>query len=185
MTCASVDDWYICESREMEIVDSIPGDKRHFFNFKFCYCSDPRDNYKISWSPGIQHRIFISGVSRLYHCCTLPQHEQRNGRLKICVDAKTQKGSAIWNINDRVTIQDIGGSKGFRGICALRVPFSSYYYYYYLYTGLEETTAFETSDRKQFLHIYHIVSDNNEQTMIRKLSSTTKLTNKVKDYIGE
>ena len=26
-------------------------------------------------------------------------------------------------INDWVTIQDIGGYKGFRGICALRVPF--------------------------------------------------------------
>ena len=36
-----------------------------------------------------------------------------------------QKGSAIWNINDWVTIEDIGGSKGFRGICALRAPFSS------------------------------------------------------------
>ena len=37
--------------------------------------------YKISWSPGIQPRIFISGVSRLHHCCTLPQDDQRNGRL--------------------------------------------------------------------------------------------------------
>ena len=39
------------------------------------------------------------------------------------MDAKTQKGSAIWNLNDWVTIQDIGGSKGFRGICALRFAF--------------------------------------------------------------
>ena len=81
MTCARVDEWYICESGEVEIVGSIPGDNRWFFNFNFCYCSDPRDNYKFSWSPGIQHRIFISGVSRLHHCCSLPQNEQRNGRL--------------------------------------------------------------------------------------------------------
>ena len=80
MTCEKVDEWYICESREMQIVGSIPGDKRQLFNF-FCYCSDPRDNYEISFSPGIQPTIFISGVSRLYHCCTLPQPEQRNGRL--------------------------------------------------------------------------------------------------------
>ena len=125
MNCARVDEWYICESREMEIVGSITGDNRQFFNFIFCYCCDPRDNYKISCSPGIQPRIFISGVSRLHHCCTLRQDDQRNGRLLICVEVKTQKGSAIWNINDWVTFQDIGGSKGFRGICALRVPFSS------------------------------------------------------------
>ena len=31
-------------------------------------------------------------------------------------------------INDWVTIQDIGGSKGFRGICNLRAPFSSKIY---------------------------------------------------------
>ena len=28
MTCARVDEWFICESREMEIVGSIPGDNR-------------------------------------------------------------------------------------------------------------------------------------------------------------
>ena len=28
MSCARVDEWYICESREMEIVRSIPGDNR-------------------------------------------------------------------------------------------------------------------------------------------------------------
>ena len=28
MTCTRVDEWYICESREMEIVGSIPGDNR-------------------------------------------------------------------------------------------------------------------------------------------------------------
>ena len=28
MTCARVDEWYVCESREMEIVGSIPGDNR-------------------------------------------------------------------------------------------------------------------------------------------------------------
>ena len=49
--------------------------------------------YKTSWSPGIQPRIFIFGVSRLHHCCTLPQDDQRNGRSQICVDAKTQKAS--------------------------------------------------------------------------------------------
>ena len=127
MTCASVDDWYICEAREMEIVGSIPGDNRQVFNFSFCYCCDPRDSYKISWSPGIQPRIFISGVFRLHHCCTLPQDDQRSGCLQICVDAKTQKASAIWNINDWVTIQDIGVPKGFCGICVLRMPFSSFF----------------------------------------------------------
>ena len=81
MTCARVDEWYICESREMELVGSIPGDKRYFFNFIFCYSSDPRENYKISWSPGIQPKIFIPGVSRLHHFCTLPQDDQRKGRL--------------------------------------------------------------------------------------------------------
>ena len=63
------------------------------FSTFFCYCCDPRDNYKTSWSPWIQPRTFISGVSRLHHCCTLPQDDQRNGRLQICVDAKTQKAS--------------------------------------------------------------------------------------------
>ena len=28
MTCERVDEWYICESREMEIVGSIPSDNR-------------------------------------------------------------------------------------------------------------------------------------------------------------
>ena len=81
VTCEMVDEWYICESRETEIVGSIPGDNRYFFNFIFCYCSDSLDNYKISWSPGIPPRIFIFGVSRLYYCCTTPQDDQRNGRL--------------------------------------------------------------------------------------------------------
>ena len=48
MTCARVDEWYICESREIEIVVSIPGDNRYFFSFIFCYFSYPRDIYEIS-----------------------------------------------------------------------------------------------------------------------------------------
>ena len=28
ITCARVDEWYICESREMEIGGAIPGDNR-------------------------------------------------------------------------------------------------------------------------------------------------------------
>ena len=43
MTCERVDEWSICESREMEIVGSTTD------NFSILYfVTHPRDNYKIS-----------------------------------------------------------------------------------------------------------------------------------------
>ena len=40
-------------------------------------------------------------------------------------------------------------------------------------------------DANKLLDIYHILSENDENRMIRKLLSSTKLSIKVKDYMGE
>ena len=112
-TFARVAEWYICESREMEIVGSISGDNREFFNFIFCYCSDPRDNYKISWSPGIQHRIFISGVSRLYHCCYTPTAStEKRSFINLCGRKDTKRISDL-------KYQRLGYDPGYRRVQGL------------------------------------------------------------------
>ena len=47
------------------------------------------------------------------------------------------------------------------------------------------TAAFDTIDRNKLLDIYHNISENDENRMMRKLLSSTKVSIRVKDYIGE
>ena len=47
------------------------------------------------------------------------------------------------------------------------------------------TATFDTFDRNKLLDMYHKTSENDENGKIRKLFSSTKLSKKVNDYIGE
>ena len=74
------------------------------------------------------------------------------------------------HINDWVTIQVVGGSKGFRGICALRVPFSSFFVVFrfilnYSNFSLEDKTRqFFLNYPRQAVFLEHFDSSEERQT---------------------
>ena len=101
-----MDDWYICEDREMEIVVSIPGDNRQIFNF-FCYCYDPRDNIKLRGHRGFNPE----SSSPESPVCTTAVHYHKMTREMVVY-------KSVWTQRHKKH-QRLGNDPGYRSVQGL------------------------------------------------------------------